>query len=245
MKRYSKRNRRVPDHDAFLKQGIRIDRPPVSRPARREAIYACLWVIGIAAFISGVAWMPGHVVWQERMEIIVEEPPKQDPPPEPPPPPPRPEPEPVIVPSPEPQTPPVFGLDEKDASESGDMEAPIGNTLMVSQDSIVQPKSEPPPPVQDTVDYETPYLESLRKEIGSHYPSRAKKFRIEGSLKLYLLLEKTGRIAKAAIISGSGHDVLDNGVLNWLEQIRFFNPFPAGLKKDSWELEIPVSFRLH
>jgi len=59
------------------------------------------------------------------------------------------------------------------------------------------------------------------------------------------LLEKTGHIAKAAVISGSGHDVLDNGVLSWLEQIEFFDPFPSGLKREAWELEIPVSFRLH
>jgi periplasmic protein TonB len=244
MKRYLKKNHRVADVGEFLKQRISINCPPVSRPARREAIHACLCMIGIAAIISGLAWMPGRVVSRERMEIIVEDLPKQEPLPEPPPPP-RPEPKPVPEPLPDPQTPPVFGLDEEDASESGDMEAPIGNTLMVSQDSVNQPKSEPLPVVHDTIDYETPYLESLRKEIGSHYPSRAKKFHIEGSLKLYLLLEKTGHIAKAAVISGSGHDVLDNGVLSWLEQIEFFDPFPSGLKREAWELEIPVSFRLH
>jgi periplasmic protein TonB len=202
-----------------------------------------LFVVVCVAIGFAITKIPKHSVFEERMEIVYEEPPKQSPPSEPPKiPHPPPDPSPALEPL-EHSPPPVFGLLEEATSETGDMETATGNTLMTTPDSIVKPNSGPLPAVQ-AVDYETPYLENLRKAIASHYPLRARKFRLEGTVRLHLLLEKTGRIAEASLLIGSGHEALDQGVLNWLQQQGAFDPFPTGLNRETWELEIPVVFKL-
>lgn len=145
-----------------------------------------------------------------------------------------------------PPAPPVFGLPEDAMSAQGDLEVATGNTLLVPADSIVQTAVAPLSADTDIapVDYERPYLENVRKEVARHYPTRAKKFRLEGTVRLYLVLGKSGRVVSADLLSGSGHKALDQGVLLWLRQTGSFAPFPAGLQRDVWELEIPVTFRL-
>jgi TonB family protein len=138
----------------------------------------------------------------------------------------------------------VFGLPEDALSETGDLAVATGNTLMAGPDSVVRPAPPPLPPAPPAVDLEGPYLESLRKEVARHYPSRARKFRQEGTVKLRLVLARSGRILELALLQGSGHEALDRGVIEGLERLGSFAPFPHGIPRDRWELEMPVNFRL-
>lgn len=240
-----KHRRCMPDMHILRAQKITLERPVVSNhPARRASLCIVLFIVLCIVLGFALTRIPMNTAHEERMEIVYEEPPKQVLPP--PPPKIQQPPSPSPTPPPQEQSPPplpVFGLPEEATSETGDMETATGNTLLTTPDSLVKPNPGHLPAVQ-AVDYETPYLETLRKVIASHYPLRARKFRLEGTVHLHLLLEKTGRIAEASLLTGSGHEALDQGVLDWLQQQGSFDPFPVGLNRETWELEIPVVFKL-
>jgi protein TonB len=249
-----RRIRRAPDREILRRPIGTVERPIPARVSRREAGLGAVLLLGLGLLAFAASRMSLPRLLEERMEVVWEEPapppppPEPEPPPEPPPKPPEPRPDPSPPPESTPpveEPPPVFGLPEEATSESGDMAVATGNTLLAAPDSVVRPDpgtlapANPAPP-----DLEGPYLEGLRREISRQYPSRARKLHIEGTLRLRLVLEKSGRILEAKLLQGSGQDVLDQGVLDKLDRLGYFAPFPAGLGRDRWELEIPVTFRL-
>lgn len=255
-----KMRRRAPEATALRQVDLCLHWPSPARVTRLDIVQGVLFLLGpfLLAWAISRLPVPAHV--EERMEIVWEEPAPPPPEPEPivpppepeqaapPPPAPRPDPSPPPVEEPPPvEPPPVFGLPEDALSTSGDLAVATGNTLLATPDSVVRPDPgplPPAPPAPPKPDLDGPYLEALRQEIARHYPARARKFRLEGAVRLRLVIDKTGRILEMSLVQGSGHRVLDQGVLDGLHRLGAFAPFPPGMERERWELEVPVNFRL-
>lgn len=82
--------------------------------------------------------------------------------------------------------------------------------------------------------------EQAQRQLNRHvfYPPEAVAQGLEGDVKLRLLLDPAGRVIEAAIMSGSGHRILDQAALDAARQIGRIN---AGGAR---ELLLPVAFRL-
>jgi protein TonB len=82
--------------------------------------------------------------------------------------------------------------------------------------------------------------EQAQRQLNRHvfYPPEAVAQGLEGEVKLRLLLDPAGRVIEAAIMSGSGHRILDQAALDAARQI---GRIDAGGTR---ELLLPVSFRL-
>jgi protein TonB len=82
--------------------------------------------------------------------------------------------------------------------------------------------------------------EQARQQLNRQvfYPPEAVERGLEGEVKLRLRLDATGRVIDAAVLSGSGHAVLDQAALVAARQI---GRIDAG---GAEELLLPVVFRL-
>lgn len=82
--------------------------------------------------------------------------------------------------------------------------------------------------------------EQAQQQLNRHvfYPPEAVERGLEGEVKLRLQLDAAGRVIDAAVLSGSGHALLDQAALNAARQIGRIDAGGAG------ELLLPVVFRL-
>ena len=67
---------------------------------------------------------------------------------------------------------------------------------------------------------------------------------MEGVVKVRFLLRKDGGIEKIAIAEGSGYGVLDRAAAKTVAAIGSFKPIPETLKKESWELVVPIRYQI-
>lgn len=82
--------------------------------------------------------------------------------------------------------------------------------------------------------------EQAQRKLNHHvfYPPEAIEQELEGEVTLRLLLDASGRVIDAAVMSGSGHAVLDQAALDAARQIGRIDAGGAP------ELLLPVQFRL-
>lgn len=83
--------------------------------------------------------------------------------------------------------------------------------------------SEQPAPVKTSAHR---YVESLQQHISqfNHYPPQAALDGLQGTVIVYLKINRMGSILDLNVAKTSGHDILDN---NALDVFRQANPFPA------------------
>jgi len=90
------------------------------------------------------------------------------------------------------------------------------------------------------------YLSAIKAWLEKYktYPKRARLQAIEGEAIVSLTFNQEGRIIAQALVSSSGHDILDRAALDTL---RAANPLPAippGFKHTQMTLVIPFGFYL-
>jgi protein TonB len=90
------------------------------------------------------------------------------------------------------------------------------------------------------------YSSTLGRAIAKHkqYPKVAQMRGWQGDCLLDLKLDGSGNVLSASVKESSGHEVLDNQAL---EMARKAAPFPAPpevLRDRSFNLTVPVSFKL-
>ena len=179
-------------------------------PDRRPPGGADLSLTGGVLFLAGLAfYLASHLPApkppvEETLEMMeeaapptpveeIKEPPK---PPEPPP---------ERTPPPVAQTeapPPVFGLQEDEASEAGDMATATGNTLAAKPDSMVQPA--PPPLAAAPVELDRP--PGFLKQVMAEYPEWAQEQGVEAKVLVWVTIDAEGRVTAAALKRGAGKD---------------------------------------
>jgi len=94
----------------------------------------------------------------------------------------------------------------------------------------------------ETRDYAATLLAWLERH--KEYPRRARLRREEGTVMLYFLVDREGRVLEHRIEQGSGHPVLDAEVLAMIERAQPLPAMPAHMDKPTLELVVPVQFFL-
>ncbi len=101
-----------------------------------------------------------------------------------------------------------------------------------------------PKSVVDTSSILDRYTSSVRALIAQnlHYPSRAKRYRIEGVVVVSFTILKDGTIT-TIIVDKKSKNLLKKGALKTLRSISF-EPIPSELKQDKLEISLPIKFSI-
>lgn len=181
--------------------------------------------------------------------------------PEPAPPPPKPEIKPIV--KPQPKVKPLLKQEPSPVAEppSDAQQQPLDEPVSPPPTIAVTPKAQTPPafttppppppkpvgPTQQDMDAaRNLYGNQLAREIAKHkqYPRIAQMRGWQGEAVVDLQLDGNGNVLSSKIHTPSGFDVLDKEAL---EMVRKASPFPAppeALRGNSFNILVPVSFRL-
>ncbi|MFZ5517537.1 MAG: TonB family protein [Candidatus Zhuqueibacterota bacterium] len=75
---------------------------------------------------------------------------------------------------------------------------------------------------------------TLRVKIKPHYPLSAQKEGLEGRVKLDLLVDKNGKVAKAKVTRSAGAALLDSTAVEYSKQLKFYPATQKGQPTDVW-----------
>ena len=75
------------------------------------------------------------------------------------------------------------------------------------------------------------------------YPYRARRMGLEGRVVLRVEVSPHGESRSVAVVSGSGHDILDRAAVRAVRQWHFVPAKRAGIPVAS-TVDIPISFKL-
>ncbi|MFT7860329.1 MAG: energy transducer TonB [Sulfurimonas sp.] len=81
-------------------------------------------------------------------------------------------------------------------------------------------------------------------EAKKYYPRRAKRLKREGVVEVRFTILKDGSVKDAALANPSRYKRLNKGALKTLKRVGKFAPIPQELKLDSWEVVVPIEYRL-
>lgn len=172
-----------------------------------------------------------------RLEEMLPEPPAHPPPPPPPVVPPPPSPKPVVpnAPAPVPQAAPTPG---PVAQEPAPSPAPPSPVAAPQPPAPPQPPASPPPPAPapppppaaPARSADEGYRGELRGYLNGikRYPNsrEARQLRPQGTVKVWIEIDRAGQLLGAGIDTGSGSLILDNEALRTVRNGRY-PPFPA------------------
>lgn len=91
------------------------------------------------------------------------------------------------------------------------------------------------------------YIVQLRAWLARHkqYPKSARRAGEQGTVKLYLAIDPSGRVLEHRIVKSSGADTLDQAANRMLERALPLPAMPAASDQRRLEIVIPVVFTLH
>jgi TonB family protein len=212
--------------------------PETKRPGGKDFSFTggVLFLAGMAFYLASRLPSPAASV-EETLEMMEEAPPPKPAaeikePPEPPPertPPPM-----ARVEAP----PPVFGLQEDEASGDGDMVSATGNTLAVKADSLI--RAAPPPLAAAPVELDRP--PGFLKQIMAEYPEWAQDQGVEAKVLVWVTIDAAGRVTEALLKRGAGKD-FDAGALK-AARASLFQPLVRNGAKVPSRFVVTYDFRL-
>ena len=90
------------------------------------------------------------------------------------------------------------------------------------------------------------YMAQLQAWLERHkeYPRRAKLRRQEGTVLLYFVMNREGRVLEYRIRQRSGHASLDRAVEEMIERAQPLPKMPQEMRQARLELVVPVQFFL-
>lgn len=93
---------------------------------------------------------------------------------------------------------------------------------------------------------EAKYLSELRQQIEKQkkYPLLAKKMGQSGKVVVRLTLNSQGFVVSSEIIEKSLFPILNEAAVNLIKGLHQLKPFPAEISKDTWEIVVPLEYRL-
>lgn len=221
---------------------------PPSRPLAFVAFVLSLAAhVGLFVWLPDRAQRPSLVSNRVELEILeLPPPPPPEPPPPPPPEPPKPVPPPpkpklvekVEAPKPRPTEPPppsepaaeppskpvpvVVGISLSNTAAGGSFAAPVGNTAYgrsgatAVDPSSVKPYAAPRYAPPGGADKEP----SIVSEVRIVYPEEARRAGVEGSVRLKVTIDETGKVTEVAVLAGPGYG-LDEAARDALRRFRF------------------------
>jgi protein TonB len=93
---------------------------------------------------------------------------------------------------------------------------------------------------------ERDYLSRLAALIERYrfYPRTSRRLREEGTVVVRLVLAPDGAFSELAVADSSGRERLDRAALETLQKVTRFDPIPALLGRERWQIEVPIIYRL-
>jgi protein TonB len=90
------------------------------------------------------------------------------------------------------------------------------------------------------------YIVRLRAWLSRHkqYPAAARQGEIEGTVRLYIVVDQDGRIVSRRITQSSGSALLDRAAEQMLTRAEPLPRMPASMRRNRLELVVPVVFSL-
>ena len=90
------------------------------------------------------------------------------------------------------------------------------------------------------------YLSKIKSHIEKYkkYPRRAKRLNQQGKVVVSFKIEKNGQIKDIEIKSRCPFKKLNIAAINILKEIAQFDPIPNELNKNSWDIEVPISYSI-
>ncbi|GAB3678212.1 energy transducer TonB [Salinisphaera aquimarina] len=90
------------------------------------------------------------------------------------------------------------------------------------------------------------YIVRLRAWLSRHkqYPMAARNDEVEGTVRLYLVIDANGNIINTRILDGSGSDMLDEAARQMVARSQPLPRMPASMRRNRLELVVPVVFSL-
>jgi protein TonB len=90
-----------------------------------------------------------------------------------------------------------------------------------------------------------PYLERYRRRVQDalFYPLSARRQGLSGTVEIEVLLEPSGRVSAAKVLSSSSHAVLDAAAIDAVKRLDA-EPFPASLPRRPLRIRLPLAFEL-
>lgn len=81
-------------------------------------------------------------------------------------------------------------------------------------------------------------------ERKKYYPNRARRQRIEGEVRVAFTILADGALSEIRLAQSSGSKVLDKAALTAIRKLARVTPLPPTLEIDSWEMIVPLSYKL-
>lgn len=129
----------------------------------------------------------------------------------------------------------------------------VAPTVETASEVVVPPTPapvEPPPPPQPTQAEVDNALDSYSSQLGraiakhKSYPKLAQRRGWQGSVLLDIKVDSNGNVLSARVSKSSGHDSLDKRALKMVKKASPFPKPPAALQGGSFNITVPVVFKL-
>lgn len=90
------------------------------------------------------------------------------------------------------------------------------------------------------------YIAELRSflEKKKKYPALAKKMGQSGKVKIKFEINRDGKITNSQIAEASHFESLNKSAKTLIDEIQMFKPFPAEVKRLTWQFIIPIEYKL-
>lgn len=94
---------------------------------------------------------------------------------------------------------------------------------------------------------ERSYFAELSAKLARHkrYPNRARRLHEEGTVMLFIVVNRDGMVIESYINQSSGHPRLDDAVLSMLKKASPLPAFPDDMKQAKLSINIPIDFKLN
>lgn len=178
--------------------------------------------------------------------------PKPQPPPQPKPKP-KPKPAPIALPEPAPEPEPVEPTPEPTPAPRTEPEPAPQPAHSSKQAAVasrpterIAPKAVQPATggIADTPpDYRTLLTAWLEKH--KRYPRRARRLGLQGTVMLYFVIDRSGRVVEWEIRDRSAHRILDDAVAEMIQRANPLPAMPESMQVSKLELTVPVRFSLY
>ena len=91
-------------------------------------------------------------------------------------------------------------------------------------------------------DYTPLVVQQIYKKIS--YPSRAIDRGYEGTVRMAIVVSKSGALENVTVAQESKHSILNKAAIKATERAASFPELPADLNTDHFEITVPITFKL-
>lgn len=140
------------------------------------------------------------------------------------------------------------GQDEAEGSEStASTKGPglVSEADLFENDSILDDDDEEALTAEALLDQQL-YISKLTRWTSGYteYPRRALRNEYEGTVRLLVVIDRSGKVVEVQIEESSSHKLLDDAALKAVKRASPYPAVPASISEDTFAFSVPVVFRI-